>query len=130
TALALSRLGRCVLVGRGGAHILPHDTTLRVRLVAPREHRIAEAARRRGLPPDEAARYVDATDRDRTAFVKAHFHRDPTDPSQYDLLLNTARWSVSECAEMIVEAVRRLERHPGAAREGSHLAERVGPLTG
>jgi cytidylate kinase len=118
TVLSLSRLGHCILVGRGGGHLLPHERTLRVRLVAPREHRIAVMARRLGLSHDEAARHVDTTDRDRTTFVKTHFFRDPNDVHQYDLLLNTARWSAAECAELIVEAVRRMERHTGRA-EGS-----------
>jgi cytidylate kinase len=111
TVLALSRLGHCVLVGRGGAHLLPPERTLRVRLMAPREHRISVIAHRLSLSHDAAARHVDTTDHNRNTFVKTHFHRDPSDVHDYDLLLNTARWSVAECAELIIEAVRRMERH-------------------
>jgi cytidylate kinase len=109
TVLSLAKIGHCVLVGRGGAHLLPRQTTLTVRLIAPRQHRIEAYARRYNVSHDEAARKVDTVDRDRAAFVKDHFRRDPAEPAQYDLLLNTARWSVNDCADMIVQALRRLE---------------------
>jgi hypothetical protein len=44
TVLALGVHGECVIVGRGAAFILPAETTLRVRLVAPVKQRIATLA--------------------------------------------------------------------------------------
>ena len=109
TVLRLGAKGRCIIVGRGAAQILPADSTLRVRLVAPREERIAMMARRLNLGHDEAARQVANTDRERLGFVQDHFHKNAGDPALYDLVLNAARWSVAECAAMVVAAVRRLE---------------------
>jgi cytidylate kinase len=109
TVLSLGTLGRCVIVGRGSAFILPGERVLRVRLVGELKDRVAGAARRRGLSPDEAARWVEQTERDRIRFVRDHFQKDLADPSHYDLLLNSSRWSVPECAGQIVDAVRRLE---------------------
>jgi hypothetical protein len=37
--LSLGAHGRCVIIGRGAAQILPAQTTLRVRLIGPRERR-------------------------------------------------------------------------------------------
>lgn len=34
---------------------------------------------------------------------------DPADPRNYDLLLNTSRFTIGECAELIIEALRRLQ---------------------
>jgi cytidylate kinase len=109
TVLALGKHGHCVLVGRGGALILPADTTLRVRLVAPHEQRVLLTARRLGISAADATRWVDAKDRERTRYMREHFLRDPSDPHLYDLLVNTSRWSVTEAADLIVVAVRRLE---------------------
>jgi cytidylate kinase len=111
--LSLSKIGRCIFVGRGAPHILPDETTLRVRLIAPRDFRVAAYAQRFNVSPEEAARKVDATDHDRTAFVKHHFRHDPTDPLKYDLVLNMARWSVGDCADLIVDAVHHLLTHSG-----------------
>jgi cytidylate kinase len=101
TILSLGAHGQCLIVGRGAAQILPVQTTLRVRLVAEREDRITALAARLGLPRDEAARKVEQTDRERVAFIKDHFQRDPTEIHQYDLVLNTSRWSVADCADLI-----------------------------
>jgi cytidylate kinase len=109
TVLSLGAHGHCVIVGRGSAHILPADRTLRVRLVAHPEDRISATARRLGCPPAEAKRWVEETDRERARFIKTHFLKDPTDPLGYDLVLNTSRWSVPECADLIVQALRQLQ---------------------
>lgn len=116
TLLSLASHGNCVIVGRGAAQILPYETTLRVRLVAPLESRILATAQRLGLNHEQAARWVADTDRNRTLFVRDHFHKDPTVTSNYDLLLNASRWSVAACADFIVDAARRLTVVPDAAR--------------
>jgi cytidylate kinase len=110
TILSLGAHGECVIVGRGAAQILPVQTTLRVRLMAPLEDRITAVSHRFGVSRAEAARRIETTDRERNSFIKAHFLKDPTDPGHYDLLLNTWRWSTGEMADMIVESLRRLER--------------------
>ena len=101
--------GDCVLVGRGVAHILPVETTLRVRLVAPVAWRVAAMSRKLGVGEEEAAVKVATTDRLRVQFVREHFNKDTTDPSLYDLVLNTERFSVEQCADLIVEALHRLQ---------------------
>lgn len=109
TVVALGLQGHCVIVGRGAAHILPSFSTLRVRLVGLLEDRVTNAARQQNLSREEAARWVEETDRERSEFVKAHFFMDPADPRHYDLVLNTSRWSVAECADFIVRALHQLE---------------------
>lgn len=105
TLCSLSARGACVIVGRGAAQVLPADRTLRVRLVAPLEDRIASVRARFGFGPEEAARWVEKTDHERTRFVKDHFHKDPSLPAAYDLTLNAARFSAGECAAVIAEAL-------------------------
>ena len=110
TILSLGRLGNSVIVGRGAGHLLPRETTLRVRLIAPRADRVAAFAEHHKLSREEAAKQVEALDRQRATFIQSHFHKDVQDMHNCDLILNTARWPVEECAEMIVDALRRLER--------------------
>jgi len=114
TLRALGARGECIIVGRGAAHFLPPQTTLRVRLTALLEDRIATMSRELGVPRDQAAQHVEATDRARVRFIKDYFHKDTTDPQNYDLVLNTSRFSVDECAELIVEALRRLQARQAA----------------
>jgi cytidylate kinase len=106
--LSLSARGDCVILGRAAAQFLPAATTLRVRLVAPREARVARAERRLGVGREQAARWVETTDRERDRFVRDHFRKDPADPHLYDLVLNTARFPPAQCAELIACALERI----------------------
>jgi cytidylate kinase len=117
TLVSLASHGACVLVGRGAPHLLPSATTLRVRLVAPLEERVSVMSHQLHVSRPEAERIVKTTDRERTAFVKDHFRKDPTDPENYDLVLNAARFTVPECADVIAEALARLQER-GAAQKG------------
>jgi cytidylate kinase len=110
TVLSLGTHGDCVIVGRGAAHILPPETTLRVRVIADLADRIAAASRRQNMSKEQAARWVADTDRERAAFVRAHFFKDAAEPHNYDLVLNASRWSVEECARFIVDGLRAIEK--------------------
>jgi len=116
---ALGTRGECVVVGRGSTFVLPLETTLRVRIVAAREDRIAFIAKERGLNHTEAARFVDTKDRDRLKFIKDHFHKDPADPQNYDLIINRSRYTVDETAEMVIEALQRMQARKAMARAGA-----------
>jgi cytidylate kinase len=118
TVLSLGAHGRCVIVGRGAAHILPPQFTLRVRLVGPIDGRIQMAADRRQITEEAAARWVEATDRERERFVKDHFLKDPTDPRNYDVVLNVGLWSVTECADLILQGLKMLESHHAGSTTG------------
>ncbi len=110
TVLALAAHGECVVVGRGAAAVLPSATTLRVRLVAPREHRIAVIQERRQVSREEAARWIETTDHERSGFLREHFGVDLTNPTKCDLVLNTARFTVAQCAEVVIAALQRLQQ--------------------
>lgn len=98
--------GEAILVGRGGGCILPPGSTLNVRLVAPREDRIAYMTQWLRLTEDEAAVHVRRLDQRRADFVSTHFHRNPTEVCQYDLILNTSLLGEERLAELIVHAAQ------------------------
>jgi cytidylate kinase len=109
TVLALGAHGECVIVGRGAAFVLPPETTLRVRLVAPLEERVKVLAERLGLSQQEAERKAVQLDRARADFVRQHFRKDPADPLNYDLFVNASRFTPAAAAACIVEALRDLQ---------------------
>jgi len=109
TVLALGAHGECVIVGRGAPFILPAETTLRVRLVSPVRERIAALSRKLSIAERKAALRIRTIDRERTDFVQDHFFKDPTDPLNYDLVLNVSRLSVRSCADLIVDTLHLLE---------------------
>jgi cytidylate kinase len=102
---SLGEQGRCVIVGRGAAYVLPPQSTLRVRLVGDREDRIAAFGRRRHLDHPTAAREVEEVNREHSRFIREHFHIDPAKARHYDLVLNTSQWSAADCADFILKAL-------------------------
>jgi cytidylate kinase len=86
--LTLARHGKGVIVGRGAHFLLDAKTTLRVRVVAPLEVRVARIAGRDGLTDDAARTKILRIDGERVAFNKQHYGADIADPAHYDLVVN------------------------------------------
>jgi hypothetical protein len=104
--LALGAQGQAVLIGRGAGHVLPRETTLNVRIVAPLQERIAYMGQWLRLPVEEATERVRQRDERRAEFLTVNFHRDPGDVHQYDLVLNSSLLGEEVCAELIAQAAR------------------------
>jgi cytidylate kinase len=119
TVLALGVHGECVIVGRGASFILPPETTLRVRLVAPVRDRVATLSHRLGLSEKEAAHKVRTIDRQRNDFVRDHFQKNPTDPHNFDLILDSSRMPVADLATLIIEALNRLKTASAEKRDST-----------
>ena len=106
-------VGRCVIVGRGGACLLwGRPGVVSVRLVAPRELRILRIQTQKNMDCLTAARWLDRSDRDRAELVRRYFSRNIDDPMLYDITINTAALGVGAAAaavEVLVDqAARRL----------------------
>ncbi len=106
TIRAMSEIGGVVVVGRGANVIVGPERGLHVRVVAPRETRIRRLVEHERLGSREAAREVDARDRERADFVRKVFGCDIADPHAYDLVLNTEALSLDEAAALVGDAVR------------------------
>jgi cytidylate kinase len=112
--LALGAQGGVVLIGRGAGCILPADSTLNVRVVAPLADRIAYMGQWLRLTEAEAAERVRLRDQRRAEFIDTHFHRRPDDVHQYHLVLNSSFLGEELCAELIARAAReRAEQFGG-----------------
>lgn len=96
--------GHAVIVGRGAGFILPSDVCLRLLLVAPRDVRVNNVKEAFQLTSEEAEKRVMETERDRKAFIKKYFEADLTDPTNYDLTINTTHFNVDVAVAIIKEA--------------------------
>src|ERR1700722_3634009 len=111
--LTLGARGNVVLVGRGAGCILPRQSTLHVRLISPLPERIAYLSQWLRLSQEEATERVRLRDERRATFLSTHFHRQPGDIQQYDLVLNSGTLGEDVCAELISRAARaRAEAFP------------------
>jgi cytidylate kinase len=101
--LALGAQGEAVLIGRGAGCILPRESTLNVRIVAPLPQRIAYMAQWMRLSVPEATEKVRSRDERRAEFLRAHFSRSPGDVHQYDMVLSSTMLGEEGCAEVIAQ---------------------------
>jgi hypothetical protein len=58
------------------------------------------------LSREAAALHVQQRDLQRSEFIATHFHRQPNDIYQYDLVLNSTLLGEELCAELIAQAAR------------------------
>ena len=75
-------------------------------MIAPLEERIGYMSEWLRLTRDEAAEQVRLGDARRNEFISTHFHRNPDDVHQYDILLNASQSGEDVSAELIAQAAR------------------------
>ncbi|HMF41445.1 MAG TPA: cytidylate kinase-like family protein [Polyangia bacterium] len=102
--LTLARHGRGVIVGRGAHFLLDAKTTLRVRVIAPLELRVARIAKRDELSEADARAKVLRIDGERVAFNRQHYNADIGDPDHYDLVVNAGTLGIENAAAQTVGA--------------------------
>ncbi|HEY7153898.1 MAG TPA: cytidylate kinase-like family protein [Gemmataceae bacterium] len=117
--LTLGAQGQVVMIGRGAGCILPRETTLNVRIVAPLRERIAYMGQWLRLTVEEATERVRLRDERRREFAANNFHRDPGDVHQYDVVLNSSSFGEDVCAELIAQAARARTAQLTAAAGGA-----------
>jgi cytidylate kinase len=101
--------GDVVMVGRGAqAHLAERANTLHAFIVGPRDQRVAAIMKRHGLSRRDAEKSLDETDDGRRRYVKQHYGREWGDAANYDLVVNTGKFSYADAAGMVVWAVGRL----------------------
>ena len=99
-----------VIVGRGGFIALKgRPATLHVRIQADRPFRI-QAVLDNGLAttPEAAARALDSSDRNRSAFIREISGLDWQDTRPFQLVLDTSRDGIPDCVRQLVEAAGRI----------------------
>ncbi|NOS99838.1 MAG: cytidylate kinase-like family protein [Phycisphaerales bacterium] len=105
TALTIARKGNAIFLGRAVDLILPRDTGLRIRVIAPVTQCATRCAAERGLTIEQATHEVELVERNRRRFVEHHFGRRAHDPMRYDLILNMQHLTPRSAVESAVAAL-------------------------
>jgi len=102
TILKLARIGRCIIVGRGGNIITSKlKGGLHVRLVAPESVRLAHLKSHFKMEDKAAGKYLHDEDAGRRRYLKSNFEKDIDDPLLYDAVLNTATLGFDRTADIL-----------------------------
>jgi osmotically-inducible protein OsmY len=103
--------GAVVIVGRGAQVALRRvPGVLKVRIVAPLSLRIERFKLRHKVSYDEAEAYVRKYDKKRRNLITAVYNVDPDHWELFDLIINTEKMSADGAAEVVVSALRNMER--------------------
>lgn len=102
---AIGRAGQSVLVGRGAGFLLPRETTLSVRIIAPLRARSLRLAERMGVSVRTARRAAKDLDARRASFDRTMHRMSSSDPHNYDIVLDSHSLGLEIAAEVIFRAV-------------------------
>lgn len=97
----IGKHGNAIILGRGGNCALKKSNALKVRIVAPVSQRREYIQKTRDLSFEDAEKQMISTDSNRSSFVKRYFNSDSSEPSNYDLVLNTGALSVEKAVQII-----------------------------
>ena len=101
---SIARRGSAVIVGRGAQFQVNPYHALRVRLVAPLEHRAREVEMLKGISFEEAKRIVESGDNDRAAFVRHATGKNVADAAHYDVVINTKIYAGERADALVLMA--------------------------
>lgn len=93
---AIAQHGRAVILGRGATFLLGRGESLRVSVVSPLDLRVRRLAREQRLDELEARRRLQHAEAERREFIKRSFAADLSDPTNYDLVLNTEQLTIED----------------------------------
>jgi uncharacterized protein len=100
-----------VVIGRGAPMLLKDRAdVLRVFVTAPDDVRIQRLCERTSVARDEALREIKKSDQRRAAYLKEQYGVEWRDPHNYDLVVDTGRFSVRAAAQLVVDATTLIER--------------------
>ncbi|HUB26418.1 MAG TPA: cytidylate kinase family protein [Tepidisphaeraceae bacterium] len=104
---SLAAAGRVIIVGQGGMFVTHGmQSGIRVRIVAPIEHRIQCMADEFELTRDEAAGRVAQADHGRDVFFHRYWPGRVVTPEAFAATFNTAEMSIDDIVEGIVSILR------------------------
>ena len=95
-----------IVVGMGGQIIFSKDpNAIKVRIIASEETRIQRIMDKYGFDESEARKFLEKSDRKHKRYISTLYGIDWTEPLDYDITLNTDRFTIEQCVEIIAYQV-------------------------
>ena len=103
--------GPCVVVGRCGDYILrERKNCLHVFIRADKEQRIEQAVKSGDCEAKKAPDFVTKKDKQRANYYNFYSNKRWDDLQNYDITLDTSRFTVDEAVDILMDAAKRLDR--------------------
>jgi cytidylate kinase len=108
--------GDVMLVGRGSQIALAdRPGVLHVRIIAPHAARVRCVQERCHVSAEAAAARITASDSARSGYLRRNYGARWDDPELYDLVLNTAHWTVGSAIDLLSLAAQQVAAAAGGA---------------
>jgi cytidylate kinase len=106
--LELAAKDNVILLGRGVQVVLKEFPGIfHVRIVAPQQSRIKQIAAEQSLSEQAASDYMHSQDNQRRALIQSIYKIDLNNFELYDLVINTAEFSIEAAAELIAQGIQK-----------------------
>jgi cytidylate kinase len=98
--------GNVVIVGRGGmAALQDKPDVLHVRILAPMELRVKRLMEHESLVREDAQKKIRERDLSDVGWIKRYFGLDSHEPTLFDLVISTAKYTPAEAADLVLQAL-------------------------
>lgn len=115
--VSIAQYGNAVILGRGANFILPPETGLRVRVVAPLELRCQRLMQWKGFDEKIARLEIANQDKMRREYLQHHFRCKPEEPCAYDVVINTGYIGIDVAADFIIKLAETKLATPAAIKQ-------------
>lgn len=103
--------GPCVIIGRCADYILrEHENCLNVFVHASKEERIRRSVAKKDCEERKASDFVTKKDKQRANYYNFYSNKRWDDLQNYDITIDTSRFTVDEAVELLMDAAKRLDR--------------------
>ena len=103
--------GPCVIIGRCADYILrEHENCLNVFVHASKEERVRRSIAKKDCEERKASDFVTKKDKKRANYYNFYSNKRWDDLQNYDITLDTSRFTVDEAVDILMDAAKRLDR--------------------
>ena len=103
--------GPCVIIGRCADYILrEHENCLNVFVHASKEERVRRYVAKKDCEERKASDFVTKKDKQRANYYNFYSNKRWDDLQNYDITIDTSRFTVDEAVELLMDAAKRLDR--------------------
>lgn len=103
--------GNVVIVGRGGmAALQDKPDVLHVRIQAPVELRVKRLMEHEKLTLEDAQKKIRERDLSDVEWIRRYFGLESHESSLFDLIINTAKYTPADAADLVVKALDKLPK--------------------
>jgi cytidylate kinase len=102
---SIGKAGESIIVGRGAGFLLPRESTLCVRVIAPLKARAQRLSERMGVSVRTARRAARDLDSRSHKFARTMYRVDASDPHHYDLVVDSHSLGLTVAVDLIARTV-------------------------